>query len=331
MRRAILLHATTIFLYIATSMGSPDDALTAQVRELRENSRGLARALGLMQTRVDGTGCTPAQCHVLIEVSARGPMTATEVADVVQVDKSTASRALQWLANSGHLKSTVDPNDQRAKPMSLTPKGRRCVELIHEMADEQVRSALGHLTPSERSAVLTGVRVYERALRRARQLEGVVLRPIKRSDQVGMARIVRDGLTEFGAIGAGCSIHDEEIDRLQRAYAADGAGYFVAARNGDLLAGAGFARLHGASDQSTCELRKMFAAPEARGLGIGRLLLEHCLDAARNAGYRTCYLETLIRMQQARALYEKLGFRRLDGPVGETGHFACDCWYVLEL
>ena len=56
-----------------------------------------------------------------------------------------------------------------------------------------------------------------------------------------------------------------------------------------------------------------------------------CLAAAREQGFQVCYLETLQKMHRARALYKKLGFEALAGPMGDTGHFACDDWYALDL
>jgi putative acetyltransferase len=59
--------------------------------------------------------------------------------------------------------------------------------------------------------------------------------------------------------------------------------------------------------------------------------MARCLQAARALGHRQCYLETLRGMDQAQALYERTGFRRLDGPMGSTGHFGCNRFYLLDL
>jgi putative acetyltransferase len=50
-----------------------------------------------------------------------------------------------------------------------------------------------------------------------------------------------------------------------------------------------------------------------------------------DAGYKTCYLETIRAMTTARALYQKYGFKKLDAPMGNTGHFGCDAWFTLSL
>jgi putative acetyltransferase len=56
-----------------------------------------------------------------------------------------------------------------------------------------------------------------------------------------------------------------------------------------------------------------------------------CLDTARRFDFKRCYLETLTGMDAAQALYRKHGFTTLDTPMGGTGHFSCDRFYILEL
>ncbi|RKY15092.1 MAG: MarR family transcriptional regulator [Planctomycetota bacterium] len=302
-----------------------------EVRALRDSSRRLVRVLGVMHGRVDGLDCTPAQCHALIELSLHGRLTSGELAERLEVDKSTASRTLRPLVEGGLLETSADPGDQRTRPVSLTAAGRERVERIHAVADGQVAAALDLLTEAERATVLAGVSLYERALHRAKGLAGVVVRAIEARDDAAMAGVIRAVMTEFGAVGCGYSIGDAEVDELHRAYAGDHQAYFVAERDGEVLGGGGIGPLAGDAGGSVCELRKMFALPAARGLGLGRRLLDRCLEAAREAGFRTCYLETLEHMHQARALYEKAGFAALEQPMGQTGHDACDSWYALEL
>lgn len=73
------------------------------------------------------------------------------------------------------------------------------------------------------------------------------------------------------------------------------------------------------------------ARPTSPGLGLGALLLDRCLEAARSMGYAGCYLETLERLVAARSLYESRGFRRLARPLGATGHDHTEAWYLLRL
>lgn len=158
----------------------------------------------------------------------------------------------------------------------------------------------------------------------------LTIRPIEPGDDEAMANVIRAVMTEFGASGAGYSINDAEVDRMYQAYNGPRAAYFVVTDGERVLGGGGVARLEGA-DEGVCELKKMYFLAEARGAGMGRAMLERCLDLARALGFRQCYLETLGSMEQAQRLYERTGFQRIAAPMGHTGHFACDMWYVLDL
>lgn len=155
------------------------------------------------------------------------------------------------------------------------------------------------------------------------------LRNIAPGDDAAMAAIIRAVMPEFGATGTGFAINDPEVDWMSRAYAAPRHAYFVVKREGVVLGGAGVAPLAG-GDDATCELRKMYFLPQARGLGAGTAMMARCLQAARGLGFARCYLETLGGMDAAMRLYERNGFRRIDGPLGATGHGGCNTFYLLE-
>ncbi|GAA0907050.1 hypothetical protein GCM10009552_14710 [Rothia nasimurium] len=155
----------------------------------------------------------------------------------------------------------------------------------------------------------------------------LILRPIEPRDDVQVAAVIRSVMPEFGADGPGFAIHDPEVDSMSASYALPRSAYFVVEKNGKVIGGAGIAPLEGGADD-TCELRKMYFLPEARGLGAASKLMRLCLDAARRAGFSRCYLETLTGMDAAQALYQRHGFTRIDAPMGGTGHFSCDRFYL---
>ena len=160
--------------------------------------------------------------------------------------------------------------------------------------------------------------------------ETVRIRPIEPADDGRMAYIIRTVMTEYGAVGKGYSILDSEVDHMAEAYAGKDAAYFVTLADGEIVGGAGIGPLVGGPDD-VCELKKMYLLKEARGHGLGRRLMELCLDTAREAGYARCYLETLGHMTEARRLYERNGFTEIDAPMGATGHSGCNGWYIRDL
>jgi putative acetyltransferase len=156
------------------------------------------------------------------------------------------------------------------------------------------------------------------------------LRPITAADDAAMAQVIRTVMPEFGACGPGFALGDPEVDHLSVAYSVPRSAYFVLVRDGSVVGGGGIAPLAG-GDPDVCELRKMYFLREVRGHGQGRRMLQQCIAAARQFGYRRCYLETLTGMDAAQHLYTDAGFKALCGPLGATGHFACDRYYALDL
>lgn len=157
-----------------------------------------------------------------------------------------------------------------------------------------------------------------------------LIRPIEPRDDTQVAAIIRTVMPEFGATGSGFAINDPEVDWMSRAYSAARSAYFVVEHEGQVVGGGGVAPLTG-GDGDTCELRKMYFLPQARGMGAGAAMMTRCLDAARPLGFTQCYLETLRGMDAAMRLYERTGFRRIDAPLGATGHGGCNAFYLLPL
>ncbi len=304
--------------------------LATHVAELREASRHLIRRLGLFRETSSQCGCTLAQCHALLELEINGQLTVCGLADLLRQDKSTASRALRPLISQALVKVGTDPSDKRCKLLKLTPSGRKRVMQLNAMANAQVQMALELLDERERETVVEGVRLYAKALERSSKLEDIEIRPMAKRENQPLENLLRRVMREFGAIAPGGPSKDDELNDMYGAYSGKRSAFFVAAREETLLGGAGIAPLKGGREK-TCELRKMYLVPEARGIGLGRKLLEKCLKTARAKGFQRCYLETLQHMSHARHLYAKFGFRPLEAPLVNTEHSRCDSWAIKEL
>jgi putative acetyltransferase len=156
------------------------------------------------------------------------------------------------------------------------------------------------------------------------------IRKVQEKDNSQIASIIRTVMPAFGASGPGFAIHDKEVDDIFKSYTHAKAAYFVCEINGKIVGGGGVAPLEG-GDGTICELKKMYFLPEARGKGLGQKILSACLKAAKEIGFESCYLETFNTMKDAMKLYEKNGFSKIPGPLGNTGHFSCDTFYQIKL
>lgn len=159
----------------------------------------------------------------------------------------------------------------------------------------------------------------------------VTIRPIQENDNTDLAIIIRNALAEFGANKPGTVFFDPTTDELYELFQTAGSFYFVAEDEDALLLGGGGIFPTAGLPDGTCELVKMYLTKNARGKGLGKLMIEHCLTWAKENGYTQVYLETMPELKQALKVYELFGFEYLDGPLGNSGHFGCDRWMLKKM
>lgn len=156
------------------------------------------------------------------------------------------------------------------------------------------------------------------------------IREIQPDDNKKTAKVIRKILIEFGVPKVGTAYADKILDTLYEAYDTEKAIYYVVEKDGEIFGGAGIKQLDN-YDGNVCELQKMYFLPEARGIGLGSKMMDTCLQKAKEFGFGQCYLETLPYMEDARKLYRKAGFKDLDAPMGDTGHYSCNLWMLKDL
>ena len=135
-------------------------------------------------------------------------------------------------------------------------------------------------------------------------MESFFIRNIHPDDNKELAAIVRNTLAEFGANHPGTVYYDPTTDALYELFQKPGSIYYVAELNGELIGGAGIYPSEGLPE-GTCELVKMYLLPKARGLGLGKTLIDKVLAYAKENGYKNVYIETMPELKQAMKVYEK--------------------------
>ena len=148
------------------------------------------------------------------------------------------------------------------------------------------------------------------------------IREIESTDNPEIKSVIRTVLEEHGITMKGTAYWDDSLNEMYKFYSAPNSKYFVSILKGKLIGGAGIYPTKGLPED-TCELVKMYILPESRGLGIGKMLINKCINFARESGYKRIYLETMPELRKAIGMYENSGFKLIDGPMGDSGHFAC--------
>jgi DNA-binding MarR family transcriptional regulator/GNAT superfamily N-acetyltransferase len=285
-----------------------DAAPCSFVDPVRATSRHLVRELGFMEQSLAGTSMPPSAVHALLEIGARGTLTAGDLADLLRLEKSSVSRMLRKLIASGEVKE--EPLG-RTKALSLTPKGRATTAGIHHFARTQVAQALRRMDPTQHRTVLDGLRLYAGALGAGKSSSDACPVLIEPGYQPGaMARCIEMhalyyaqtagfGRAFEASLAAGMSDFAGRLDKPCNQF-------WQASQEGRLI---GTIAIDGEDlGPGIAHLRWFIVDGAARGGGTGRRLLSEALAFCDRQGFPETHLWTFRGLDAARHLYETHGF-----------------------
>lgn len=148
------------------------------------------------------------------------------------------------------------------------------------------------------------------------------IRPATNNDAEAVTALVFGVLAEYG-LTPDPTTTDADLRDVERNYRARGGCFEVVDDGrGRIVGSVGLYPL----EEGTCELRKMYLAPEVRGIGLGKQLLERMIEMARELGFERIVLETANVLVEAIALYTSYGFQ----PV-QADHLSARCDQAYEL
>ncbi|HVN58131.1 MAG TPA: GNAT family N-acetyltransferase [Bacteroidales bacterium] len=153
----------------------------------------------------------------------------------------------------------------------------------------------------------------------------VTIRKAEKKDNAVLASLIRAVFDEHNAPHEGTVYSDPATDNLYRLFSVKGSLLLVAEDEGEILGCCGIYPTPGL-EKSCAELVKFYLKTDARGKGTGRELMEKVMASAVAMGYSELYLESLPQFSRAVSMYEKLGFRTLNHPMGNSGHRTCHIW-----
>jgi putative acetyltransferase len=155
-------------------------------------------------------------------------------------------------------------------------------------------------------------------------------RPIQPKDNPKIAKMIRAVFDEYGARTKGTVHTDPTTDALFELFKVENALLFVAEEKGLIKGCCGIYPTKGLPS-GCAELVKYYVAGDVRGTGVGRQLYEKSEAFAIAKGFENLYIESTPDFSQAVRIYEKIGYKMLDKPLGDSGHFGCDIWMLKAL
>lgn len=158
---------------MSTSIQEPSNSQVAELRDFRRSLRALEREVELsLVSQTECCGVTSAQCHILLELEARGSASVGELAEALELDPSTLSRSADSLVRAGLVSRAEDQANRRRQILALAAAGREKVDSINVACDRYYDEVLAGVERGARRGLAEAVAFLATAIR-ATRLRGV--------------------------------------------------------------------------------------------------------------------------------------------------------------
>jgi DNA-binding MarR family transcriptional regulator/ribosomal protein S18 acetylase RimI-like enzyme len=267
------------------------------IKQVRSFNRAVTIRTGALDDSYLGRGRPLGQARLLFEIGPDGS-DIRSLREKLGLDSGYVSRLLKSLEVDGLTAGESDSSDRRRRLVTLTAKGLTERAAYDALSDDLARSLLDSLNAAQRDRLVAAMT----------EVEGLL----------NAASVTIDIESEDCADARQCvAAYYKELDeRFEGGFDPGNGGY--AGKPSDASGVFLIARLHGRAigcgalkpiDATTAEIKRMWVAPEARGLGIARRLLVALEDEARQSGMKRVVLDTNRSLAEAQALYRKAGYR----------------------
>lgn len=271
--------------------------------QIRRFNRAVTQQVGALRDDYLGRNRPLAECRLLFEIGTAG----AEVRDLrarLDLDSGYVSRMLRRLERDGLIRTAKGERDARVRRVTLTAAGRRELAVLDRLSDDAARRLLGRLSTPQRTNLVAGMATVERLLTAA-AVELDIVDPRGPDARFCLESYFEELRRRFErGFDPGRSIP------AQPEHFTPPAGYFVIARLHGAPVGCGGMKVH-ADGAGWGELKRMWVAPAARGLGIGRRLLDYLEALARRRRLSAVRLETNKALKEAQSLYRGARYREV--------------------
>ena len=289
--------------------------LEDRIAAVRRFTRFYTRHIGLLEEELLHSGFSLAEARVLYELANREPTTATALAADLNLDAGYLSRILRRFGEAKLVTRKSAPTDARQSLIAITAKGRKAFAPLNKGSRDQVAAMLERLSVTEQERLTAAMATVEGLLQPAAHARPplLLLRPHRAGDMgwvtsANAALYAREYGWDLSYEALVAKITAEFIENFKP----DKERCWIAEMDGERVGSVFCVK----KTDAIAKLRLLIIDPKARGLGLGKRLVEECLRFAREAGYRRMTLWTQSNLAAARGIYAKAGFK----PVAEEPH-----------
>jgi len=271
------------------------------IPRVRRFNRLVSQTIGALQNHYLGRDRPLGEARLLFEIGRNG----TEVKDLrlrLGLDSGYLSRLLRSLERQGLVTTPSAIHDRRVRRTQLTGAGRAELKELERRSDQVARSMLDPLNPTQQAGLLRAMAEVERLLSTSAVTIGEES-AVSPDAQYCLGEYFKELARRFDAgFDPG-----QSLSPSAREFVPPRGDFLVMRLQGHPIGCGAFKRL----PDKCAYLKRMWIAPSARGLGLGKRLLQALEDRARSTGYRTALLETNKALVEAQRLYKAVGYREV--------------------
>ncbi|HSE79037.1 MAG TPA: bifunctional helix-turn-helix transcriptional regulator/GNAT family N-acetyltransferase [Alphaproteobacteria bacterium] len=297
---------------------------------MRRFNRFYTQKIGVLREGLLDSPFSLSEARVLYELANRDAPTASELARDLGFDAGYLSRIVRGFQGRRLLAKRRSERDGRQSHLTLTAKGRRAFATLDRRSRAEIGGLLSALIIEDQRRLVAAMRTIEGILAPDRRAPAAYLLRPHRPGDIGWV-IGRHGALyaeEYGWDATFEALVAEIAGRFLRDFDAKRERCWIAERDG---ANVGSVFLVKDTDV-VAKLRLLLVDPKARGLGIGRRLVDECIQGARMLGYARLTLWTNDVLHAARHIYERAGFRLArEEPHRSFGHDLIGQYWELAL
>lgn len=286
------------------------------IAQVRSFNRTITRQVGALEAHFLDTPRSLAACRLLFEIGRSG-QDLVHLRASLGLDSGYLSRLLRGLEQEGLVETGGSARDSRIRRASLTRAGQRELDRLNQKSDAAAGALLRRLQPAQRDTLVQAMATVERLI-----IASAVEIRLESLNSPAARYCLNSYFAEIAArfeagFDPGRSPTPAADFRAPRGY------FLVAWLHGDPIGCAGLR-----CGPTYGEVKRMWVAPQARGLGVGSRLLQRLEELARKRGLATLRLETNKALVEAQSLYRKLGFQEV--PAFNTEPYA-HFWFEKPL
>ncbi len=279
----------------------------SDVSAVRAFNRFYTKKLGVLDQHLLKSPFSLSEARVLYELAQGEGLSAKEIAATLGLDPGYLSRIVQSFDEKGLVTRTPLPSDRRQQLLGLTAKGRQSFAKLDRSSQSEIAAMLDELTGRDRDRLVQAMATIEDVLEPRAMLRSAVLLRSHRPGDIGWV-VSRHGAVyaeEYGWDISFEALVAEITAQFLRAFDPEREHCWIAELDGEPVGSIFLVK--GTDD--VAKLRLLLVEKKARGLGVGRALVEQCIRFAREKNYQTVVLWTQSILTAARDIYRRAGFQ----------------------